>query len=86
MTPSQGQVQSALASVRGAARGCVAEMDGPSRATLTFGSDGRVSNVSVSGAAGGKPAASCIRSALISARVPAFQSPSFTVGITLRPE
>ncbi len=86
MTPSQGQVQSALASVRGAARGCVAEMDGPSRVTLTFGSDGRVSNVSVSGAAGGKPAASCIRSALSSARVHAFQSPSFTVGISLRPE
>ncbi len=86
MTPSQGQVQSALASVRGAARGCVAEMDGPSRATLTFASDGRVSGVSVSGAAGGKPAASCIRAALSSARVPPFQNPSFTVGVTLRPD
>jgi hypothetical protein len=86
MTPSQGQVQSALASVRGAARGCIAEMDGPSRATLTFGANGRVTGVSVSGAASGKPAASCIRSALSSARVPPFQNPSFTVGITLRPE
>lgn len=85
MTPSQGQVQSALAAVRGAARGCVAGMEEPSRAAVTFGSDGRVSAVSVSGAAAGKPAAACIQSALGNARVPPFKKPAFTVGLTLRP-
>lgn len=33
----------------------------------------------------GKPAASCIRSALKSACVPALANPSFTVGLTIRP-
>lgn len=85
MTPSQGQVQSALAQVRGAARGCVVEMEDASRATITFGSDGRVTSVSVGGAASGKPAASCIQAALRNARVPPFKNPSYTVGLTLRP-
>jgi hypothetical protein len=85
LTPSQGQVQSALAAVRGAARGCVAGMEAPSRASVTFGPNGRVSGVSVSGAASGKPAAACIQSALSSARVPPFTKSSFTVGLSLRP-
>ena len=85
LTPSQGQVQSALANVRGAARGCVAGMEEASRASVTFGSSGRVSSVSVSGPAATKPAAACIRAALKDARVPAFQNPSFSVGLTIRP-
>ena len=84
-TPSQGQVQSALAAVRGAARGCVAGMEAPSRASVTFGPNGSVTGVSVSGAASGKPAASCIQSALRNARVPPFTKSSFTVGLSLRP-
>jgi hypothetical protein len=86
LTPSQGQVQAAMSNVRGAARGCVADMEEASRASVTFGSNGSVSSVSVSGPAASNPAAAaCIRAALKDARVPAFQNPSFSVGLTLRP-
>jgi hypothetical protein len=84
-SPSQGAIQGAIGSVKGAAKGCVAGMDEPSRATITFASNGTVSSVSVSGGASGKPAASCIQSALKRARVGPFKRSSFTVGVTLRP-
>ena len=84
-SPSQGAIQGAIGSVKGAAKGCVAGMDEPSRATITFASNGTVSSVSVSGGAAGKPAAGCIQSALKRARVGPFKRSSFTVGVTLRP-
>ena len=84
-TPSQGAIQGALGSVKGAAKACVAGLDGPSRATITFSSNGSVSSVSVSGAAAGTGAAGCIQSALRSARVGPFKRSSFTVGLTIRP-
>ena len=84
-TPSQGAVQGAMGSVRDAARACVAGQTESSRATITFGSSGSVSSVSVSGGAAGTPAAGCIQAALKRARVGPFKKDSFTVSMTIRP-
>ncbi len=83
--PSTGAVQAAIGSVMGSARACVAGHDEASRATINFGSDGRVQSVAVSGKAAGTPAESCIRAALSKARVQPFARPSFGVGATVRP-
>ena len=85
-TPSQGAIQSALASVRDAARACVVYLDHPSRATITFASNGTVSSVTVSGAASGKSAEVCIKNALKKARVGPFKKPYFNVTMTVRPD
>ena len=83
--PSQGSVSSAMGSVMGGAKACVAGADDVSRAQVTFASGGTVSSVSVSGWAAGKGAAGCIKSALKGAKVGAFSKPTFTVGVTIRP-
>jgi hypothetical protein len=83
--PSNGAAQAAVAQVIGSARACVAGHETPSRATLVFGSDGRVQSVSVSGPAAGTPAEACIRAALSRARVEPFAKPTFSVGATVRP-
>jgi hypothetical protein len=83
--PSVGAVQAAIGSVLGGARACVAGQDAPSQATVTFGSDGRVQSVGVSGPAAGTPAAACIKAALSKARVQPFARPTFTVGTPVRP-
>lgn len=83
--PSTGAVQAAIGAVMGSARACVAGQDEPSRASVTFGADGRVQSVSVSGKAAGTPAEACIRSALGKARVQPFARPSYSVGATVRP-
>jgi hypothetical protein len=83
--PSAGAVQAAVSAPLGGARACVAGHDAPSRATVTFGSNGRVQSVGVSGPAAGTPAESCIRAALSKARVQPFARPSFSVGVTVRP-
>ena len=66
-------------------KSCVADQDEPSRASLTFGSDGHVRGVTVSGPAAGTPAEACIRTALQKATVAPFSRPTFVVGLTLRP-
>jgi hypothetical protein len=71
--------------VLGGARACVAGQDAPSSATVTFGSDGRVQSVGVSGPAAGTPAEACIKAALSKARVQPFARPSFTVSTPVRP-
>jgi hypothetical protein len=83
--PPQGSVSAAVGSVIGGAKGCVAGADDVSRATITFGSSGAVSSVSVTGWAAGKGAASCIKSALKAANVGPFQKSSYSVGVTIRP-
>lgn len=85
LEPGKGAVQAAIGSVLGGARACVAGHDAPSRATVTFGSSGKVSSVAVSGPAAGTPAEGCIRAALSQARVQPFQKPSYTAGLTIRP-
>lgn len=84
--PSTGAVQAALGTVMSGARHCVAGDDGPSRAVVVFGSDGRVQQVTVSGAAAGKSSASCIEAQLSRARVQPFAASSFSVNATVRPE
>lgn len=83
--PPTGAVTAAVGSVMGAAKGCVSGADDVSRATITFGSDGSVKSVSVSGWAAGKPAASCIQSALKGANVGPFSQPTFVFGVAIRP-
>ncbi len=85
LQPSTGEVQAALGAVMGSARACVAAHDQPSRAAVTFGSDGRVSGVSVSGGAAGTPASACIEGALRRARVAPFSKASFSAAATIRP-
>ncbi|MEJ7728971.1 MAG: hypothetical protein WKG00_07140 [Polyangiaceae bacterium] len=83
--PPQGSVSAAVGSVMGAAKGCVGGADDVSRAQITFGSNGSVKSVSVTGWAAANGATGCVKSALQSANVGAFSKPSFTVGVTIRP-
>jgi hypothetical protein len=83
--PSAGAVSAAVAAVMNEARLCVAGQTEGSKAALSFGSDGRVSGVSVTGPAAGTPAEACIRAALSKARVTPFAQPSFAASITVRP-
>jgi hypothetical protein len=83
--PPTGKVTAAVGSVMGGAKACVSGADDVSRANITFGSSGAVKSVSVSGWAAGKPAASCIQSALKGANVGPFSDPSFVFGVTIRP-
>jgi len=85
LRPSMGAVQSALGVAGRATRGCLAAGDAVSRATVTFRSDGSVSDVAVSGSAAGTPAEGCIRVALAKAQVPPFAEPSFAAPVTVRP-
>lgn len=82
--PSTGAVQAAVGSVMSAARACVAG-GAATPAQISFGSDGSVSSVTVSGPAAGTSAAKCIEAALKRARVAPFTNPSFSLGIWVRP-
>lgn len=83
--PSQGAVMAAVGSVMGGARACVSGHQEPSKATLTFGNDGRVRGVQVTGPAAGTPAEACIRASLMGARVQPFAEDVFTVAVPIRP-
>ncbi len=61
-------------------------MSDPSRALVTFGSDGNVHKVDVSGPAGSDAKASqCLRSAFNHAHVPPFSASTYAAGVTVRP-
>lgn len=83
--PSQGKVTAAMGAVMGNAKACVAGADDVSRASVTFGSNGAVTSVSVSGWAASNGAAGCIKSALKAANVGAFSKPSYAFSVTIRP-
>jgi hypothetical protein len=84
LKPSQGAVNGALGIALPAARACL-EPDSPiSRATITFRSDGTVSDVVVEDWAAGKPVEGCIRAALRRAVVPPFAQPTYSVPATIR--
>jgi hypothetical protein len=83
--PATGAVMAAVAGVMGGARACVAGHPSPSKATVVFGSDGRVRAVNVSGPAAGTPAEGCIKSALSGARVQPFAEEAFSIGVAVRP-
>ena len=63
----------------------ITHLDAPSRASLTFGSYGKVQTIAVSGAATGTPAEECIKCALQKANVGPFSKPTYNVAITIRP-
>jgi hypothetical protein len=85
LRPSQGALQGALGAALPSARACLGPDDAISHATITFGSDGNVVSVGVSGGAAGKPSEGCIRAALMKTRVPPFAQPTFTGTATVRP-
>lgn len=82
--PSTGAVQAAVGSVMSAARACVAG-GVATPAQVTFGSNGAVQTVAVSGPNAGTPSASCIDAALRRARVAPFASPTFSLMVWVRP-
>lgn len=83
--PPQGSVSAYVGSVMGRAKACVAGADEPSRATVTFGSNGAVQKVAVGGWAAGKSAAGCIEGALKGGKVDPFSKPTYSFGVTIRP-
>ena len=83
--PSQGAVTGALGAVLPAARECLGEDDGVSRARVVFGSDGSVQSVSLTGFSAGKPSEACIKGALSKAHVPPFAESSYGATVTVRP-
>ena len=84
--PSTGAVQVAIGSVMGAARACVAGQPSASQAAVTFGSDGRVKGVAVTGPAVGTSAEACVKSALRGARLQPFSRPNFVITLSIRPQ
>lgn len=83
--PSQGQVNAAIRGVMPSVKACVAGADDVSRATVTFGSNGSVKSVSVSGWAASHGATGCIKAALQGANVGPFAKSTFTTGFPIRP-
>jgi len=83
--PSTGSVQAALGSVMGNARACMAGAGAPAPARIVFGASGNVSQVEISGATAGTPAAACLENALRRARVAPFAAATFSVSISIRP-
>ena len=82
--PSQGAVTGAIGAVLPGARACLGPDDPVSKASVVFASAGTVQNVNVSGAAAGKPAEACIKSALMKAKIAPFAEPTYTANITVR--
>jgi hypothetical protein len=83
--PSQGAVTGALGAVMPTVRACLQPDDPISRASVVFDSTGTVTGITVTGAAAGKPAEACIKSALGKAKVQPFAQPSYTANVTIRP-
>ena len=83
--PPQGSVSAAVGAVMGSAKACVAGADDVTRATITFGSSGAATSVSVTGWASAHGATGCVTSALKAAKVGPFSKPSYSVGVTIRP-
>jgi hypothetical protein len=83
--PSQGAVTGAIGAALPAARACLQPDSPVSKAMITFGANGSVQSVTVSGAAAGKPAEACIRNALSKAKVPPFAQPTYSASVTVRP-
>ncbi|NRA33191.1 MAG: hypothetical protein HRU17_07605 [Polyangiaceae bacterium] len=83
--PSLGAIQAAIGRVLGQARACVAGQTRASTGHITFGSDGRVKSVRVTGPAADSPSETCIRSALSQARVGPFSQDTVSTSISVRP-
>jgi len=80
-------VTSTLTEVLNPARKCVAGMTDPSRALVTFGSDGAAHKIDLTGPAASDPTAvKCLKAAFSRAHVPPFSSASYAAGVTIRPQ
>jgi hypothetical protein len=84
--PSGSAVANAITRVLPAARACLGDVPDASRAIISFGPDGAVQKVDVTGPAAASPKqAPCIRTALGRAHVPPFSQDSYTAAVTVRP-
>jgi len=83
--PSLGQVQAALMPLLPSARACFSPDSPETHTTITFGSNGAVKSISVTGFAQGKPQEACVRGMLAKAHVDPFSDPSYSVPFTIRP-
>ena len=83
--PSGSAVTSTLTEVLPKVRRCVTGTD-PSRATITFGQEGAVQSVNVSGPAASDPkTVQCMKSAFTKAHVPPFSQATYSAAVTVRP-
>lgn len=82
-TPSRGDITSAMNGVTPAVRACADGNHGAALVNASFGSDGRVRSVDVTGSLAG-PVRSCVATAVRTARVPEFSRPSFRVNYPFR--
>ncbi len=83
--PGQGQVQAVLLSLMKSAKACFNPDDPPSRALITFQSDGTVKSIGVTGFAAGKPQEACVKGMLQKARVDPFADATYSVPLTITP-
>lgn len=83
--PAPGAISAAFAPFMRTARKCVADATEPSRASITFVSDGSVKSITVTGWAASNGATGCITSAFMGANVGKFWKPVFTVNKTITP-
>jgi hypothetical protein len=83
--PAQGSVSSAIGAVMSGAKACVSDAEDVSRANVTFASNGKVSNITVTGWAASNGKADCVKAALKGATVGPFSRSTFTVPVTIRP-
>jgi len=83
--PSLGQVHAAVGQVMSSARACFNPDDPPSRANVTFQSDGSVKSISVTGFAAGKPQEQCVKGMLGKAHVSPFSDATYSVPVPINP-
>jgi len=83
--PSIGTVQAALVPLMASAKACFAPDSPPTRANVTFQSDGSVKSIGVTGFAAGKPQESCVKGMLAKAHVDPFSDATYSLPITIRP-
>jgi hypothetical protein len=84
--PSGSAVANAITHVLPAARACLGDVPDASRATITFGPEGAVDRVDLSGpAAASSKQGPCVRTALGRAHVPPFSQSSYTASVVVRP-
>lgn len=83
--PGQGQVQAVLLSLMKSAKACFNPDDPPSRALITFQSDGTVKSIGVTGFAAGKPQEACVKGMLQKAHVDPFADATYSVPMTITP-
>ncbi len=83
--PSIGQVHAAVGQVMASARACFNPDDPPSRANVTFASDGSVKSIAVTGFAAGKPQEQCVKGMLSKAHLSPFSDPTYSVPVPINP-